>query len=465
MDALSSKEASAMAQGDSGKNGFSRRNFLRMSAMSAGVLALAACAVPAATPAAAPAAEGGDAAAAAPAVAGAVLNYLSGGWFVPALVEQFEAWSQAWAAENNVTFTIDLVTQDMRAKLAAAIESGTGANLSQIDFATNSIADALVDVSDIANVLIEQGGEYSGPTQFNSRVGDAWMAIPFGEHHRFVNWRPDWFAEAGFPEYPATWDEMLEAGKALKAAGRPFGWTLSDQSPADGIAASLVLLWAYGGKEFNADGTLALDSPETIAALDFAYQLQTEANDPAGTAYQEATNNQAFLAEQISMTYNVNTIYLPALENNPPLAEAMDHALPPEGPGGVHNYTGVATMILLNHTEGTDLAAAQQFMADFFEPDNYQDWVKLGRGYLIPAQTGYQDRDVWDPDPKLAITRSAGALGRVSGFELASPTDLSSIVQAQNVVTRMFSRAASNGDSRAALDAALAEIADLQAQL
>jgi multiple sugar transport system substrate-binding protein len=258
---------------------------------------------------------------------------------------------------------------------------------------------------------------------------------------------------------------MLEAGKALKAAGRPFGWTLSDQSPADGIAASLVLLWAHGGKEFNADGTVALDSPETLAALDFAYRLQQEANDPAGTSYQEATNNQAFLAEQISMTYNVNTIYLPALENNPELAEAMDHALPPEGPGGVHNYTGVATMILLNHTQGADLDASKKFMLDFFTPDTYEDWVKLGRGYLIPAQPTYLERDVWDPDPKLAITRDAGQYGRVSGYELTSASDLSSIVQAQNVVTRMFSTAAANGDPRAALDAALAEIADLQEQL
>lgn len=453
MDALPNKQDQSVQQ----NGGLSRRTFLRMSAMGAGAVALAACAVPAAP------AGGGEAAA--PAAAPAVLNYLSGGWFVPALVEEFQAFATAWAAENNATLTIDVVTQDMRAKLAAAIESGAGANLSQIDFATNSIADALVDVSDVVGTLVEQGGEYSGPTQFNSKVGDAWKAVPFGEHHRFVNWRPDWFAEAGFPEYPKTWDEMLEAGKALKAAGRPFGWTLSDQSPADGIAASLVLLWAFGGKEFNADGTVGLDTPETLAALDFAYRLQQDANDPAGTAYQEATNNQAFLAEQISMTYNVNTIYLPALENNPELAEAMDHALPPDGPAGMHNYTGVATMILLNHTAGGDLDAAKKFMLDFFTPDTYQDWVKLGRGYLIPAQPTYLDRDVWDSDPKLAITRSAGQYGRVSGFELASASDLSSIVQAQNVVTRMFSKAATNGDSRTALDEALVEIADLQKQL
>ena len=39
------------------------------------------------------------------------------------------------------------------------------------------------------------------------------------------------------------------------------------------------------------------------------------------------------LAGKISMTANVNTIYLPALKSNPTVANGMNHALPPKGPG------------------------------------------------------------------------------------------------------------------------------------
>ncbi len=447
--------------------GLSRRQFLQMSAVTAGAVALAACAAPASPAAPAAATEGAAAAGgAAPAVLkGATINYLSGGWFVPALVDAFQAFATDWAAQNNVTFTIDLVTQDSRAKLATAIETGQGANLAQIDFAPVSIQDALVDVTDIAEQLAAKQGQYSPASTYTCTQGANWLSVPFGEHPRMINYREDWFREAGYDTFPDTWEKALEAGQALKAAGRPYGWTLSDQSPADGVAACSVLLWAFGGKEFNADGSVALDSQETMDALDFAIQLYNDACDPASTSYQEATNNQAFLAGQISMTYNVNTIYLPALESNPDLATAMNHALPPSGPGGAHNYTGVASMIMLDHTEGADRDAAHAFMLDFYSPENYANFIKEGQGYLIPSQPGYDDMDVWPTDPKLQATREAGKIGRVAGYDLPNPNQMSSLVQTQLVIPKLFSTACSTGNARAALDAAMAQIAEIQAQL
>jgi multiple sugar transport system substrate-binding protein len=449
------------------QQGLSRRQFLQMSALTAGSLALAACVAPAA-PAAPAATTEGEAAAGgdAPAVLrGATINYLSSGWFVPALVDAFQAFATEWGTQNNVTFTIDLVTQDARAKLATAIETGQGANLAQIDFAPVSIQDALVDVTDVAEQLIANQGEYSAASTYTCTQGANWLSIPFGEHPRMINYRQDWFQEAGYDAFPDTWEKVLEAGRVLKAAGRPYGWTLSDQSPADGVAACSVLLWAFGGKEFNPDGSVALDSQETMDALNFAIQFYNEACDPASTSYQEATNNQAFLAGQISMTYNVNTIYLPALEANPELAAAMNHALPPSGPGGAHNYTGVASMVMLDHTEGIDRDAARQFMLDFYTADNYANFIREGQGYLIPSQAGFSDMDVWPTDPKLQATREAGKIGRVAGFELPNPNQMSSLVQTQLVIPRMFSTACSTGDARAALDAAMVQVAEIEGQI
>lgn len=441
-------------------SGLSRRQFLRLSATAAGALALAACAAPVAP--AAPTTAGGEA----PSVLrGANINFLGGSWFVPALVDAFQAFTTDWATQNNVNFTLDVVTQDLNTKLAAAIETRQGANLAQIDFSPSSIRNALVDISDIAQELIDGQGEFTSATRYNCTVDGNWFALPYGEHPRMINYREDWFKEIGYDSFPDTWEEVLKAGKVLKEAGRPYGWTLSEQSPADGPAACLVLLWAFGGKEFNPDGSVALDSQETIDALTFAIELYNDACDPASTSYQEATNNQAFLAGQISMTYNVNTIYLPAKDNNPELAEVMNHALPPQGPGGAHNYTGVASMILLDHTEGIDRDAARAFMKDFYTAENYAKFIKEGQGYLIASQPVYDDMDVWPADPKLAATREAGKIGRVSGYELPGPNELASLVQTQVVIPKMFSLAVSSGDARAALDAAMAEIAELEAQV
>ena len=54
-------------------------------------------------------------------------------------------------------------------------------------------------------------------------------------------------------------------GEKLKAKGRPYGVCLSDQASGDGNANARLLLWAFGGKEFNPDGSLALVPPRHAA--------------------------------------------------------------------------------------------------------------------------------------------------------------------------------------------------------
>lgn len=438
-------------------NALSRRHFLKLSGVALTASALTACVAP--TAPAAPQ-EG-----AAPAAQPAALNFLGGTWFVPELGEYFEEFATAWGAENNVEFTLDIVTEGAPEKLAAAIEAQQGANLAQVDYSPSRFPDAVADITDVAQTLMEQQGEYYVPVQYQCTIDGVWHGIPYGQHPRMVNYREDWFAEVGYETFPDTWDGVLEAGRLLKEAGHPYGWTMSEQSPADGVACCLALLWSFGGKEWNEDGSLALDSQETLDALNFAITLYNDTCDPAVTSYQEASNNQAFLASQISMTYNVNTIYLPARENAPDVAAAMNHVGPPEGPGGRYGYTGVAEMLLMEHTQGADRDAAKKFMLDFFDINSYGDFLKLGQGYLIPANAAFDDKPVWPEDPKLDAVRTVGATGLTNGYALSSPTPVAAAVQTQVIIPKMFSIACTDGDAQAALDAALTEIADLQAQL
>lgn len=438
-------------------NRLSRRNFLRLSSAVVATSALTACVAPTA-PAATQ--EGSE-----PATAPAELNFLGGTWFVPELGEYFEEYATTWAAENNVEFTLDIVTEGAAEKLAASIEAQQGANLAQVDYSPTRFPDAVADVSDVAQALIEEQGEFYEPVRYQCTIDGVWHGIPYGQHPRMINYREDWFAEVGYDAFPDTWDEVLEAGRLLKEAGHPYGWTLSEQSPADGVACCLTLLWSFGGKEWNEDGSLALDSQETLDALNFAITLYQDACDPASTSYGEASNNQAFLGSQISMAYNVNTIYLPARENAPEVAAAMNHVGPPQGPGGRFGYTGVAEMLLMNHTTGASEEAARQFMLDFFSMENFINFLALGEGYLIPANAGFDDQPVWPEDPKLDAVRTVGATGLTNGYALDSPTPIAAAVQTQVVIPRMFSVACSDADAQGALDAALAEIADLEAQL
>jgi multiple sugar transport system substrate-binding protein len=446
------------------QKGMSRRDFLKLSGTAVGAaVATAACqpmVLPSPTPETAPAEME------APVVLkGATVNFLGYPMFVPTMNDLFRSFAIDWATQNSVKFNIEMATtSDIAARVATAIETKQGPNIVQYAATPASIVAGLVDITELAEELGDQQEGWYDTAPAVSTAEGKWYAIPMGSHTMMANWRVDWFQEAGYEEFPDTWEELLEAGKMLKAAGHPLGFVFSPTAPFDGLGHSLVVLWSFGGKEFESDGTLALDSQETMDALEFAIEFYNEACDPGVTAYGDGTNNQAFLAGQISSTLNVNTIYLPALESNPEVAEAMDHALPPAGPAGRFSYQGFPFVSVLNHTEGIDREAALAFMRDFFDVSNYAQWIKEGKGYLIPLGPIYEDLPIWDPDPKLALTREVGRLGRWSGYALPSPSPLSSLMQAQFTMSKLFSNACTTGEARQALDDTLREIEDLERQ-
>jgi DMSO/TMAO reductase YedYZ molybdopterin-dependent catalytic subunit len=123
-------------------NGLSRRNFLQLSGALLATSALSACVAPVAPGASSQAGS-------APAAAKASLNFLGGTWFVPALGDYFQKYATKWGEENNVDFTLDIVTEGGNEKLAAAIEAKQGPNLTQVDYSPSRFPDAVTDISDV----------------------------------------------------------------------------------------------------------------------------------------------------------------------------------------------------------------------------------------------------------------------------------------------------------------------------
>jgi multiple sugar transport system substrate-binding protein len=454
-----------------------------VAAGAAGVLAACGDAAPAAAPTAAPAkAEPTKAPAAAPTTApaaaaptkapeptkapavlkGATVRWLGGEWsFLPALTEVLEAFGNDWAKQNNVTITFEKVT-DILPRVQTAIETKGGADIIQYSSPPATIAAALADVSDIADFLGKEGGGYLPAAPFQQVVDGKWLGIPMGQHNWFVNYRQDWFKEEGLAGFPDTWEEALKVGEKLKAKGRPYGVCLSDQASGDGNANARLLLWAFGGKEFNPDGSLALDGKETLAALEFAIELHNKANDPGGVGYNDASNNQGFLASKISMALNVNTIYLPATKNNPDIAAGMNHALPPKGPGGRFGYGQLPFWGIFNHTKGADLDAAKDLLKQFFSIKNYGKFIQTGQGYILPLLPAYEKEAVWPTDPKLAIAKEMFKTALPAGHALKFQTKLSSLIQDRVILGKLFSRAASTGNAKQALADTMKEIDDLK---
>ncbi|HTG24360.1 MAG TPA: extracellular solute-binding protein, partial [Reyranella sp.] len=149
-------------------------------------------------------------------------------------------------------------------RVTTAAENASGPDLTAIGFNWAFLFDdKFVDVSDIALEIGKEGGGWYESAQEAVVVGGKWKAIPFGNIGQLMNWRTDWFKEAGYDKFPDTWDELLEAGIKLKKAGHPFGFELG-HGFGDNHGWLYPLLWSYGGREVEADGkTIVIDSDET----------------------------------------------------------------------------------------------------------------------------------------------------------------------------------------------------------
>jgi multiple sugar transport system substrate-binding protein len=440
-----------------------RRDFLRIGGLATLGSVLAACggAAPA-TP------EGGAGAATVPTAAapvtmkGATVKFLGGPWsFLPELDGVIESFANDWSKQTGVTVTFERDAQ-LLPKIQTAIETKGGANIIQYSSPPAIFSKALTDVSDIVEDLDREGGGYLPAGPYQMVFDGKWLGVPIGQHNWFINYRQDWLKEEGADKFPDTWEEALVLGKKLKAKGRPYGLTLSDQAGGDGNAVPRLMLWAFGGKEFNPDGSLALDSKETLAALEFCIQLHNDAGDPGEGAYDDGANNAAFLASKISMTSNVNTIYLPALKNNPEVAAGMNHALPPKGPGGRFGYGQLPWWGILNHTQGADLDAAKDLMKQFLSIKNFSAFYKAGQGYILPLLPKYETEPIWPADPKLAIAKEMFKLALPAGYALPNQTKLAALIQDKVIIGKLFSQALATGDAKGALEGVMKDIEDLK---
>ena len=123
-------------------------------------------------------------------------------------------------------------------------------------------ANSAADVSDIAEEIASAQGGYYDAAKAVAYDGRRWIAVPFSIVGNTFAYRKSWFEEVGYPEFPRTWDQYRDAGKKLKAKGRPLGQTLG-QTFGDAPTFTYPLLWSFGGKEVEADGrTVVLNRPE-----------------------------------------------------------------------------------------------------------------------------------------------------------------------------------------------------------
>ena len=163
--------------------------------------------------------------------------------------------------------------EDVRPKAAVAANVGSGPDVIISTFEdAHQYPDKLVDVTDVCNYL---GGKYGGwydvCKSYCVEKGK-WIAVPMGCAGNAVVHRIGAMKKAGFQEFPKDLAGFLKLAQAYKAAGTPPGFALGNAT-GDGNVWTHWLVWAHGGKLVDAKNNVVINSPETIAALEYSKQL------------------------------------------------------------------------------------------------------------------------------------------------------------------------------------------------
>jgi len=291
--------------------------------------------------------------------------------------------------------------EDVRPKAAVAANVGSGPDIiiSTMEDA-HQYPDKLVDVTDVANYLgAKYGGWYESAKAYGME-GKKWVAIMMGAAGNAIVYRDSHVKAAGFDAVPQDMAGFLKLCQALKAKGTPSGFALGNATGDSSWTHWLV--WAHGGKLVDAKNNVVINSPETIAALEYAKQLY-ETFIPGTLSWLDPNNNKAFLDGQLSLTANGISVYYAAKtskdEKLQEMTKDIQHAKFPSGLDGKNRVLNlVFPMMIFKYSKFPN--AAKAYLQFMMEREQYVPWQEASIGYVCHPLAAYESSKFWTADPK-----------------------------------------------------------------
>ncbi|HXJ50630.1 MAG TPA: extracellular solute-binding protein [Burkholderiales bacterium] len=390
--------------------------------------------------------------------------------FVPASDELLRK-SMLPEAMKALGIKINLETvngNDLQPRVTAAIQSGSGPDVFMLfNNHPHIYGSSAVDVSDVASAIGKAQGGYYDVAKANTTEGRKTLSVPWAVIGAEIAYRKSWFDEIGYSKFPETWEQYHDAGKKLKAKGRPLGQTLG-HTFGDAPTFSYPYLWSWGGKEVDEKGKVVLNSKETIESVKFMKTFWKDAFDEGGLAWDDTNNNRAFLSGTISATLNGASIYIETLrkpdqyktEGGKPMKEDIRHSPLPKGPKGQFGFHLFQSHMVMSYSKNQK--AAKEFLTWIHTPANYEKWFVSQKGYSTPPTAQWEKHKMWDEDPVMAPFKIAAKLGLSPGYA-GPPNRKSAEVLTKYIITDMYAKAVQGMSAEEAVKWAAEEVGKVYA--
>ena len=318
------------------------------------------------------------------------LRIMTWSHFVPAFDTWFDPWAEKWGQGKGIRVTVDHISfADIVPRANAEVAAQAGHDLFFFLSPPSAFEQQVLDLTDINREAERRYGPivpfvrkstYNANTRKWFAFSDNWVPDP-GDYLKSA-----WSA-VGFPNGPATWDDLLRGGIAIKQRFRdiqiPIGIGLSQD--IDSNMATHAMLWAYGASEQDANENVTLNSEETVRAVEFGARLFRETMNPAVLSWNAASNNQALNARQTSYILNSISAYRTAQDNRLPVADDINFVGALRGPRARWASEHVmGAWVVWKFARNPDNAKA--FLLDFV--DNYREAVIASKLYNFPSFMG-----------------------------------------------------------------------------
>jgi multiple sugar transport system substrate-binding protein len=339
-------------------------------------------------------------------------------------------------AEVTVEF---VAAADLPPRIAAAIQSGSGPDLLQLQNNWAHIyQDAIIDLSDVAADVRRATGDFYPALEAATNVGRKYLAVPHDFVGSFMHWRKAWFKMAGADRWPGTLNDLIAVGRNLKASRRPLGQAL-DHTVGDPPSWCYPLLWAYGGRELDTNGNLAINSAETIAAVRMMRDAWKNAFDETGFTWDDTSSSRSFLAGNIAATLNKPSTWWTARRGGLPFLDDIGLDLVPAGPKGRFVWGQANSYAVTEYSPSIE--AAKAFIRWSMTGDVWGPWFEQASGYYGPVGPQQDDTLSWERLPPVTrALKNAGQHSRAPGSP--GPYDArAALALSRYIVVDMFKRA------------------------
>lgn len=374
---------------------------------------------------------------------GATLRVLRWSPFVKGDEDAWLANTAKFTQATGVQVRVDKESwEDIRPKAAVAANVGSGPDIMLVWFDdAHQYPDKLLDVTDVATDLGNRyGGWFPGNEGYAKRDGK-FIGLPLAAIGNGLMWRQSVIEKAGFKDMPKDTAGFLELCRALAGKNLPRAGFAMGNAVGDGNNFAHWVLWSHGGKVVDESGKVVVNSPETIAALNYARELY-KTFIPGTEGWLDINNNRAWLAGDIGVSANGVSMYY-STRNEPRYKEIADDTRSsnlPIGPVGqsveLHQTT---SCIVFRYTKFPNAARAYlQFMYDKPQMDA---WITGSSAYCCPALKDLVNNPVFSSDPVHKPFQRASETLRPNGY--AGPLGYASAAtMADYVVVNMIAEAA-----------------------